>query len=68
MTTEASAASDSASQMGLPWRDAYKDLLPVMKEDWGTANEIYLTRRLSGKSGALALAADIVSHDFTGQA
>ncbi|MDX1433445.1 MAG: BTAD domain-containing putative transcriptional regulator [Gammaproteobacteria bacterium] len=58
----------AVDRSGLPWPDAYADLLPALKQAWGIEHELYLTRRFSGKSGALVFAADIASRDFTGQA
>ena len=52
MPEHAPAKEDSATQSGLPWPETYLDLLPVMQQEWGIENAIYLTRRLSGKSGA----------------
>ena len=68
MSEHAPAKEDSATQSGLPWPEAYLDLLPVMQQEWGIENAIYLTRRLSGKSGARVFPVDIVSGEFTGQA
>ncbi len=52
----------------LPWPDAYRDLEPVLRREWGVEGEIYLNRQLSGKSGALVFAADLTGKDFAGQA
>ena len=53
---------------GIPWPEAYADLLAVIEEQWEVEQGPFLTRRLSGKSGAQVFAADIASRDFTGQA
>src|SRR5210317_2090721 len=55
-------------QSGLPWPEEYQALLPAIKNAWGIETEIYLTRKLSGKSGALVFAADISTQAFAGQA
>ena len=52
----------------LPWPDDYRDLEPVLRQEWGVEGEIYLNRQLSGKSGALVFAADLTGRDFAGQA
>ncbi len=52
----------------LPWPDDYRDLEPVLRQEWGVDGEIYLNRQLSGKSGALVFAADLTGKDFAGQA
>ena len=55
--------------LGLDWPQAYRDILPVIREKWGVEDSIYLNRQLSGgKSGALVYSADISSETFTGQA
>ncbi len=55
--------------LGLPWPDAYRDLLPLIREQWGIAGGLYLNRKLGGgRSGAVVYAADIESRQFTGQA
>ena len=60
---------DPNTHSGLPWPEAYQDLLPVIRERWAIQGEIYLSRKLSGgKSGALVYAADITCPDFSGQA
>ena len=57
------------AHLGLPWPDAYRDLLPIIKDQWGIDRNIYLSRMLGGgKSGAAVFAADIESAAFTGQA
>ncbi len=54
---------------GLPWPEAYAALRPVIGEQWGVGDQIYLTRQLSGgSSGALVFVTDVTSRDFTGQA
>ena len=58
----------SAAHLGLPWPQAYQDVRGSIHEQWGVAGDIYLSRQLSGKSGALVYEADLVSRDFTGQA
>ncbi|MCP4383603.1 MAG: hypothetical protein GY798_19675 [Hyphomicrobiales bacterium] len=61
--------NDQNANPGLPWPEAYADILPVLREQWGIIDTIYLTRQLSGgKSGALVYMADIESRTFTGQA
>ena len=37
-----------AARSGLPWPEAYGDLLPAMQQEWGIDNAIYLTRQLNG--------------------
>ncbi|MEO1090258.1 MAG: hypothetical protein AAFX81_06480 [Pseudomonadota bacterium] len=55
--------------LGLPWPDTFGELLPVIREQWGVGDHLYLIRKLSGgRSGALVYAADIESAQFTGQA
>lgn len=55
--------------LGLKWPDAYADLLPVVRQDWGVEGNIFLTRQLGGgKSGALVFFVDISTKDFNGQA
>jgi TolB-like protein len=63
-----SASDDFITPSGLPWPEPYRELLPVIKQDWGISEDLYLTRRLSGKSGALVFAADLATRDFSGQA
>lgn len=59
----------STAHLGLPWPDAYLDLLPIIKNEWCLNGNIYLSRQLGGgKSGAAVFAADIESAEFTGQA
>ena len=55
-------------ESGFPWPDEYAALLPAIREAWGIESEIYLTRRLSGKSGAQVFAADVSSQRFRGLA
>ncbi len=64
MSEHAPANEDSATRSGLPWPEAYGDLLPAMQQEWGIDNAIYLTSRSSGKSGARVFAVDIVSREF----
>lgn len=60
---------DHEANPGLPWPEAYREILPVLRDKWGIADAIYLSRKLSGgKSGALVYMADIQSRAFTGQA
>jgi hypothetical protein len=59
---------EHSDHQGLPWPDAYRDLQPLIRENWGVGEEIYLHHKLSGKSGAIVYAADISSRDFSGQA
>ena len=60
---------EKTAHPGLPWPDAYRDILPAMREQWGVSEEIYLSRQLSGgKSGALVYSADVNSSQFTGLA
>ncbi|MCG8370625.1 MAG: hypothetical protein MJA32_08960, partial [Proteobacteria bacterium] len=54
--------------LGLPWPDDYRELQPLIREEWGVGDELYLHHKLSGKSGAVVYAADISSRDFSGQA
>jgi len=35
MSEHTPAKEDSATQSGLPWPEAYLDLLPVMQQEWG---------------------------------
>jgi len=60
--------NDPDAPSGIPWPEPYGDLLPALKSQWAVEQGPFLTRRLSGKSGALVFAADIASQDFTGQA
>ncbi|WP_419906757.1 hypothetical protein [Hoeflea sp.] len=54
---------------GLDWPDAYRDVLPLLKQKWDIDESIYLNRKLSGgKSGALVYSVDITSKSYTGQA
>ncbi len=39
-----------------------------MRESWGIADDLYLNRMLSGKSGALVYAVDVTCQGFAGQA
>lgn len=54
--------------LGLPWPDAYRELQPLLRAQWGVGDDIYLLHQLSGKSGAMVYAADIQTSDFSGQA
>ena len=65
---DSSPHNDLDAHSGIPWPAAYGDLLPVVVRAWGIEQGPYLTRRLSGKSGALVFAADIAGRDFDGQA
>lgn len=60
--------SQANGSSGLAWPEEYRDLLPIIREQWQVDGEIYLLRSLSGKSGAHVFAADLTSHDFAGQA
>lgn len=58
-----------SKSLGLPWPEAYQDMLPLILEKWGIEGGLYLNRKLSGgRSGAIVYAADIESRQFTGQA
>ncbi|MEM6461577.1 MAG: hypothetical protein AAF724_06655 [Pseudomonadota bacterium] len=58
-----------SSHAGLAWPKDYRGLLPILKQEWGIDQNIYLTRKLSGgKSGALVYSVDISSESFKGQA
>ena len=46
-------SNEETSQSGLPWPEHYLSLLPAIKDSWGIESEIYLTRKLSGKSGSV---------------
>jgi len=59
---------EQGEHFGLPWPDGYRELQPLIQEQWGVGEEIYLHHKLSGKSGALVYAADVSSRDFSGQA
>ena len=61
--------ADESADLGLPWPEAYSELLPVLQESWSIEGSPYLNRKLSGgRSGALVYAVDIESEQFTGQA
>gem|GEM_PF-1143443 len=61
--------ADKNEMLGLPWPEAYSDILPLVRDKWGIEGGFYLNRKLGGgKSGALVYAADIESREFTGQA
>ncbi|MEM1360728.1 MAG: hypothetical protein AAGF94_03305 [Pseudomonadota bacterium] len=54
---------------GLTWPDDYQEVLPLLKEQWGVGDQLYLSRMMgSGKSGALVYAVDVSSDTYTGQA
>ena len=54
---------------GLPWPEAYAEILPVLHRQWGIDDDLYLSRKLSGgRSGALVFFVDVSSKTFTGQA
>ncbi len=59
---------DSKIEQGLPWPEAFEDILPAIREQWGVEGRIYLSRKLSGKSGALVYCADLTTRDHAGQA
>jgi TolB-like protein len=59
---------ENRDHIGLPWPEAYAELLPLLREAWGVTEDIYLQHKLSGKSGALVYAADIQCSGFSGQA
>jgi len=59
---------DSTVHLGLPWPEAYQEIRPLLQDEWGVGEDIYLHHKLSGKSGAAVYAADISSSDFSGQA
>ena len=61
-------ADDPKVEKGFTWPEEYRDLLPSIRDEWGVEDEIYLLRKLSGKSGALVYAADITCNAFKGQA
>ncbi|MCG8544826.1 MAG: hypothetical protein MJE12_11520 [Alphaproteobacteria bacterium] len=61
-------ADDPKTEKGLAWPEEYRDLLPLIRGEWGVEDEIYLLRKLSGKSGALVYAADMTCKSFKGQA
>ena len=65
---DSSLGNASDAHSGIPWPEAYGDLLAEIEQQWDVEQGPYLTRRLSGKSGALVFAADIASRNFTGQA
>ncbi len=53
----------------IDWPEAYADLLPALREDWGVSGDIHMIRQLGGgKSGALVFAVDITTADYSGQA
>lgn len=61
--------TDASKALGLPWPDAYRDMLPLIRDKWDIEGSLYLNRKLSGgRSGAVVYAADIESRQFTGQA
>ena len=68
MGTGSARDTSAGTGAGLPWPEAFADLLPAIRDDWDLRDEILLTRRLSGKSGALVFAADVSSREFSGQA
>jgi CheY-like chemotaxis protein len=61
-------AEDVSTRQGMPWPDAYRDLRARVRKRWGVKGDIYLSRILSGKSGALVYAVDVTCEDFKGQA
>ncbi|MEM0905780.1 MAG: hypothetical protein AAGJ94_00345 [Pseudomonadota bacterium] len=57
------------AEPGLPWPDAYGDLLEVLRKEWQINGNVYLSRQLGGgKSGALVYAVDVTCADFAGHA
>ncbi len=50
------------------WPAAFAALESEVRNSWEVEGEIFLTRILSGKSGALVYAVDLNCRDFTGQA
>jgi len=62
------AVADPGGDAGIPWPEDYRDLEAHIREAWQVEDEIYLNRKLSGKSGALVYAVDITCRDFKGQA
>ncbi|MEM7169059.1 MAG: hypothetical protein AAF530_02755 [Pseudomonadota bacterium] len=59
----------NSDDRGFSWPDSYRQLLPILREQWGVQGEIYLTRQLSGgKSGAMVYLADLNCRGFTGLA
>lgn len=64
MTDQGNTKSD-----GLAWPREFAALKPLIEDQWGTTEDIYLIRQLSGGlSGAQVFLADVTSEDFTGQA
>jgi hypothetical protein len=58
----------AAGTSPIPWPDDYRALEAHIREAWQVEDELYLIRKLSGKSGALVYAVDITCRDFKGQA
>ncbi|MEM8660882.1 MAG: hypothetical protein AAGF35_08360, partial [Pseudomonadota bacterium] len=57
------------SSKHLAWPEAYKDLLPILCEQWQVDEQIYLNRLLrGGRSTAVVCAVDVSTPTFTGQA
>lgn len=57
------------AHLGLRWPEAYADVLPLLRREWGVEDKIYLTRQLGGgRSGALVFFVDISTKEFAGQA
>ena len=53
---------------GILWPREYDGLLEHIREEWAVDGDIYLTRTLSGKSGARVFAVDVSCAGFSGQA
>jgi hypothetical protein len=58
---------ESAGKHEVAFPTEFAELLPFLREEW-EIQDLYLTRVLSGKSGARVLVVDIVCADFSGQA
>ncbi len=61
-------AEERPDAAGLRWPKDYAKLKARLRKEWQVEGEIYLHRRLSGKSGAAVYAVDITSRGFSGQA
>ncbi len=54
--------------VALPWPDDYHDLIDPLRAAWRVEGPVYLTRSLSGKSGARVYSVDVTTADYSGQA
>lgn len=59
---------EPTSSLALSWPPEYAGIKRPLRDAWSVSGPIYITRSLSGKSGARVYCVDITTKDFSGQA